>query len=54
MAFMVPQTVTGSEPHLRFLVSIDQIEQATGLDFNAALQDDWENAMEAFRPTALW
>ena len=46
LAFLIPQTVKGNEPLDRFLVSVDTVEQATGLDFFHQLDDKVENALE--------
>lgn len=47
MAFRVPQDVRGDERLSRFLVSVDAIEQATGLDFFSGLADAVEASLEA-------
>ncbi|MDQ7091650.1 MAG: DNA/RNA non-specific endonuclease [Methylococcales bacterium] len=47
LAFLVPQTVKGNEPLTQFVVSIDTIEAATGLDFFHELEDSLENKLEA-------
>ena len=54
LAFRVPHTNDrGTEPR-NYLTSIDDIEQATRLDFFAPLPDDIENQLEAARPSSLW
>lgn len=47
LAFIIPQTVGGTEPLAQFVASIDSIETQTGLDFFADLDDAVENALEA-------
>lgn len=47
MAFRVPQDVRGDERLTEFLVSVDAIEQDTGLDFFSGLPADVEQSLEA-------
>nr|WP_299243226.1 DNA/RNA non-specific endonuclease [uncultured Halomonas sp.] len=47
LAFLMPQTVQGNEPLDRYLVSIDEIEARTGLDFFSLLPDDVEAGLES-------
>ncbi|MGC3871754.1 DNA/RNA non-specific endonuclease [Halomonas sp. GXIMD04776] len=47
LAFLMPQTVKGNEPLDRYLVSIDEIEARTGLDFFNLLPDDAESYLES-------
>nr|WP_298377236.1 DNA/RNA non-specific endonuclease [uncultured Halomonas sp.] len=47
LAFLMPQTVQGNEPLDRYLVSIDEIEARTGLDFFSLLPDDVETGLES-------
>lgn len=54
LAYIVPQTVTGREPSAQFLVSVDQIEQATHLDFLRDLPDGQERKVEAVVTTEAW
>ncbi|HEY9071310.1 MAG TPA: DNA/RNA non-specific endonuclease [Candidatus Ozemobacteraceae bacterium] len=54
LAFRVPQTVSGREPLEQFLTSVDDIEQATGLDFFWALSDPCEEQAEAVIPREIW
>lgn len=54
LAFKVPHTDDrGTEPK-NYLASIDDIEQATHLDFLAELPDDIEASLEASKASALW
>lgn len=46
LAFRVPQRVRGDERLDRFLVSVDRIEAATGLDFFTGLDDAVEDRLE--------
>jgi len=54
LAFVVPQDVCGTEPLSRYLVSVDDIERRTGLDFFAELADAQEAVLEAARSTDGW
>lgn len=54
LAFVVPQQVCGTEPLSRFLSSVDEIEQRTGLDFFHALDDTREAALERARQPVGW
>ncbi|TDX28092.1 endonuclease G [Modicisalibacter xianhensis] len=47
LAFLMPQTVQGNEPLDRFLVSIDEIEARTGLNFFPLLPDNIEDMLES-------
>ena len=40
--------------HKKFLVPVDDIEAATGLDFLTALPDGKENAVEGMKAKAVW
>jgi endonuclease G len=53
-AVYMPQAIPRRAYARSTLVSIDEIEQITGLDFLAGLPDDVENALEAATPTRLW
>ncbi len=54
LAFLVPQTVSGYEPLDRFLVSVDAIEAATGLDFFHRLSPDTERRLESTVQARAW
>ncbi|MFH1021807.1 MAG: DNA/RNA non-specific endonuclease [Planctomycetota bacterium] len=54
MAFVVPQSVTGTEPLERFLTRVDKTEKETGLDFFWELPDEVENVLEATNPGRVW
>jgi endonuclease G len=52
-AFLLPQDPPG--PNLDdYLVTIDEIERRTGLDFLSALPDKAENALEAKKASRVW
>lgn len=57
LAFIFPHTDKPDDdwPALEtYLVSVDDIEEATGLDFLTILTDPVESYIEATRPTSLW
>jgi endonuclease G len=54
LAFIMPQDVNGNEPLDSFVTSIDDIEQKTGLDFFANLDDAIEQPLEASSNPELW
>lgn len=54
LAFLMPQTVKGNEPLDRYLVTVDKIEELTGLDFFHELEDNEENALEAALNPQPW
>jgi hypothetical protein len=56
LAFIYPQNVPSGSPydHLRYAVSIDEIEEFTGRDFLASVPDNIENQIEADTAEALW
>lgn len=54
LAFFMPQDVSGNEPLARFLVTIDEIEARTGLDFFPQLADPIERHMEGRVDTGGW
>lgn len=47
LAFVVPQNVSGYEPLDRFLVSVDEVERRTGLDFLTRLENATESRLES-------
>ncbi len=53
-AAYMPQTIRRRAYARSTLVSIDELERITGLDFLAALPDDAETPLEAATPTRLW
>lgn len=46
LAFIMPQQVYGNEPLSQYLVSIRDVENATGLNFLAALPEDIQDQLE--------
>jgi len=54
LAFIMPQTVRGTEMPQQFLTSIDEIEKETGLDFFAAMPDDMQGKFEGKTATGMW
>lgn len=54
LAFVVPQSVQGTEPLDQFVVSVDEVERLTGLDFFAELDDAEEGPLEAIVNTKDW
>lgn len=54
LGFLVPQTVCGDEPLGEFLVSVDAIEQQTGLDFFRDYDDADENRFESAVEGSAW
>jgi endonuclease G len=54
LAFVMPQDVAGNEPLDRYLVSIDEVEARTGLDFFPQLPGPIEYRLESSVKTAGW
>jgi endonuclease G len=54
LAFLIPQDVTGTEKPGEFLVSVDWIEDRTGLDLMPDLPDDVEERLESEVADRLW
>jgi endonuclease G, mitochondrial len=54
LAFVMPQNVKGNEPLDRYLVTVDKVEELTGLDFFHELNDQEENALESTLNPAPW
>ena len=50
----MPQTVKGKESLDHFVTNIDEVEQVTGLDFLADLDDVKENKLEAEIDNKSW
>ncbi|ATC64548.1 endonuclease [Nibricoccus aquaticus] len=53
-AFLFPQEAEEGDELGKYLVSIDEIEARTGLDFLSVLPDEAEAALEAKRVTRVW
>ncbi len=54
LAFIIPQDVDSRAPLESFLVSVDAVESATGIDFFCGLDDAIENRLEASASVRLW
>ncbi|WP_106477485.1 DNA/RNA non-specific endonuclease [Phytohalomonas tamaricis] len=54
LAFIIPQDVTGNEPLDRFLVSIDEVEIRTGLNFFHELPEDTAHSLESRVDSKGW
>ena len=54
LAFLMPQNVKGNESLSKYLVSVDKIEELTGLDFFSDLEDKLEDALEAKVEPKSW
>jgi endonuclease G len=54
LAFIMPQNVRGNEPLDDYLVSIDEVEARTGLDFFPELSASLESALEGQVRTQGW
>lgn len=54
LAFLFPQDTPGGADARRYLVSIDEVERRTGLDFLAELEDAAEAELEAKRAQTVW
>lgn len=53
-AFLFPQDIPAGATLADYLVSIDEIERRTGLDFLSELPDPAEDALEAHRVERVW
>jgi endonuclease G len=53
-SFIIPQDITGAEKPAKFLVSVEQIENQTGLKFFNELSGDVAKALKAEVPEKLW
>jgi endonuclease G, mitochondrial len=54
LAFLIPNEAPQTTELAKYLVSIDQIEMLTGIDFLSALPDKEEDALEASVASKLW
>lgn len=54
LAFLMPNEDLGARQVGEFLVSIDAVELATGIDFLSALPKDIEGELETATPTQVW
>ena len=53
-SFLVPQTVSGSEPLETFLTSINEIERLTNLDFFWPMNEEKQQRLESYTANSLW
>ena len=54
LAFIMPQTVTGTESAQQYLTRIDEIEKETGLDFFSAMPADIQQRFEMEPAGGMW
>jgi len=60
LAFMYPHKDIGKSlfsrkyDHSKYLVTVDEVEEATGLDFLTVLPDEQEDAVEAAKAKKVW
>ena len=54
ISFIIPHAPILTSELSRYLVSIDQVEKLTGLDFLDRLDDPKESAIERRRPREMW
>jgi endonuclease G len=57
LSFILSQDATSTaedKKFTKFLVSVDEVEKATGLDFMSELPDEVENVLEAKKPAEIW
>lgn len=54
LAFLMPQKVSGKEPLSRFVISVDEVEKRTGLDFFPDLDPGVERRLEADHSAQGW
>jgi endonuclease G len=54
LAFIMPQTVRGTEPPSEFLTSVHEIEQETGLDFFNGMPPEVQKQLEANTASGMW
>ncbi len=54
IAWVMPQTAGGNASLNSYLVSVDDIEAVTGLDFLTLLNDASEGHLEAVKPVRMW
>ncbi|MDD3000712.1 MAG: DNA/RNA non-specific endonuclease [Candidatus Riflebacteria bacterium] len=54
ISFIMDQDVTGKEPIKEFFATIDEIEERSGFDFLAPLDDVYEESLEKLLPEMIW
>ena len=54
-AFIVPhKKIEGAVRYSDFLVSVDQVESFSGLDFFSSMDEQWQERAESVRPELAW
>ncbi|QKI88140.1 DNA/RNA non-specific endonuclease [Thiomicrorhabdus xiamenensis] len=54
LAFIFPQNAKPNASLMRFVVSVDEVEDRTGIDFFADLDDGFENLLESSKTPDAW
>jgi DNA/RNA endonuclease G (NUC1) len=54
ISFLIPQNVASGSQYEDYLVSVDEIESETGINFLWSLTDSFEITLEAQVPSTLW
>jgi len=54
LALIMPQNVYGNESLLKYVTTVDEVEQRTGLDFFPALEDKIEQQIESQNEVDYW
>ena len=54
ISFIIPHTRVLASELSRYIVSIDQVEELTGLDFLDRLENTKEAKIERHRPIVMW
>ena len=54
MSFVFPQDIDRNAELKDFLVSIDEVEERTGIDFLHMLKDEHEEKLEKWQPKRIW
>ena len=54
LAFLMPNKDLGSHELSEYLVSIDELERLTGLDFLSALSEEQQEGIESVRAVSIW
>lgn len=54
VGFIMPNEKKVKEPLTTYLVSVDEVEKKTGLDFFSKLDDEVESQLESKKASSLW
>ena len=54
LAFIFPQSAKANASLSKFVTTIDEIEERTGIDFFAELDDEFENLLESSKTPKAW